>query len=125
MFTEVIRVAGERGYAGETYHNIRAAAAGRIGGLLRGSKGRMFGSQRSLPASVIFHRPVILELNDLNEDDKALAMMFLLTWLREYRELHQSKELGHLTIVEEAHNVLSNVQSVGTRKYPQIPRQRR
>lgn len=113
LLNEVIRVAEARGYAGETYYNIRAAAAGRIGNLLRGSRGRTFGSQRSYPADVIFNRPVILELNDLNEDDKSLVMMFLLTWLREYRELHRGKELQHVTIVEEAHNVLSNVQSVG------------
>lgn len=116
MFAEVIRVAESRGYAGETYQNIRAAAAGRIGGLLRGSKGRMFGSQRSFPADIIFHKPVILEMNDLNEDDKALTMMFILTWLREYRELHKSKELNHVTVVEEAHNVLSNVQSSGNQE---------
>lgn len=113
MFSEVIQVAERRGYAGETYHNIRAAAAGRIGGLLRGSKGRMFGCQRSFPADVLLNRPVILELNDLNEDDKALTMMYLLTWLREYRELHASRQLQHVTVVEEAHNVLSNTQSVG------------
>ncbi len=113
MFNAVIRVATERGYAGETRDNIRAAAAGRIGSLLRGSKGRMFNVQRSLPADLIFQRPVVVELNDLNEDDKALTMMFLLMWLREYRELHPSKELQHVTVVEEAHNVVSNVQSVG------------
>jgi hypothetical protein len=39
-------------------------------------------------------------------------MMFLLTWLREYRELHQGRTLQHVTIVEEAHNVLSDVQAV-------------
>ncbi|HNZ02192.1 MAG TPA: ATP-binding protein [Anaerolineaceae bacterium] len=113
LYTEVIRVAETRGYAGETYHNIRAAASGRIGSLLRGSKGRMFGCQHSFPAELIFNRPVILELNDLNEDDKALTMMYLLTWLREYREIHPANHLQHLTVVEEAHNVLSNTQSVG------------
>jgi hypothetical protein len=113
MLAEVLKVAGRRGYAGETYHNIRAAASGRIGSLLRGSKGRMFGGQRSLPAELIFNRPIILELNDLNEDDKALTMMFLLTWLREYREQHTSPRLQHVTVVEEAHNVVSNVQSSG------------
>ncbi len=113
MLSEVIRVAEERGYAGETYHNIRAAAAGRIGGLLRGSKGAMFGCQHSYPADVLFKRPVILELNDLNEDDKSLTMMYLLSWMREYRELHPSKELQHVTVIEEAHNVLSNAQPVG------------
>lgn len=113
MLSEVIRVAEERGYAGETYHNIRAAAAGRIGSLLRGSKGNMFGCQHSYPAKTLFQRPVILELNDLNEDDKALTMMYLLTWMREFRELHPSKDLQHITVVEEAHNVLSNTHSVG------------
>jgi len=113
MFRAVIRVAEQRGYAGETYHNIRAAAAGRIGSLLRGSRGRMFGAQRSLPAELIFSRPVVLELNDLNEDDKAMTMMFLLMWLREYRELNPANRLQHVTVVEEAHNVVSNVQSVG------------
>jgi hypothetical protein len=113
MFTEVIRVSERRGYAGETFQNIRAAAAGRIGSLLRGSRGRMFGGQRSIPSDLIFNRPVILELNDLNEDDKALTMMFLLMWLREYRELHQNRSLQHVTVIEEAHNVVSNVQSVG------------
>ncbi len=113
LYAAVIHAVESRGYSGEMRDNIRAAAAGRIGGLLRGSKGRIFGSQRSLPAEVIFHRPVILELNDLNEDDKALTMMFLLMWLREYRELHIARQLQHLTVVEEAHNVVSNVQSVG------------
>lgn len=112
MLNSVIRAAESRGYSGEMRDNIRAASAGRIGSLLRGSKGRMLGSQRSLPADIIFNRPVILELNDLNEDDKALTMMFILMWLREYRETHIAPQLQHLTVVEEAHNVVSNVTSV-------------
>ncbi len=114
MLNKVIQIAENRGYAGETYHNIRAAAAGRIANLLRGSRGMMFGGRSSLPAELIFSTPVILELNDLNEDDKALTMMFLLMWLREWRELHPKVDLQHVTVVEEAHNVVSNVQSVGS-----------
>lgn len=113
MLRVVIRSVEGRGYSGELRDNLRAASAGRIGSLLRGSRGRMFGCQRSFPAEVIFNRPVILELNDLNEDDKALTMMFLLMWLREYRETHVAPHLQHLTVVEEAHNVVSNVASVG------------
>lgn len=112
MYTSVVRTAERRGYSGETRDNIRAAAAGRIGNLLRGSKGRMFGAQRSIPASVLLEQPVVLEMNDLNEDDKALTMMFLLMLLREYRELHAARTLKHVTIIEEAHNVVANVQSV-------------
>jgi len=113
MFAKVIQVAESRGYAGETYHNIRAAAAGRIGSLLRGSRGRMFACQRSIPIDLLMTQPVVLELNDLNQQDKALTMMFLLVLLREYRELHRSKHLQHITVIEEAHNVMENVQSVG------------
>ncbi|MCC7359466.1 MAG: DUF87 domain-containing protein [Anaerolineales bacterium] len=60
LYAAVIQAAEGRGYGGEMRDNIRAAAGGRIGSLLRGSRGRMFGGQRSLPADVIFRRPVIL-----------------------------------------------------------------
>lgn len=113
LLRETLLAVDRRGYTGETYFNIKAAAGGRIGSLLRGSRGRMYGAQRSLPAAEIFARPVILELDDLNEDDKALTMMFLLTWLREYRQMNRKRELQHLTVVEEAHNVLSNATPVG------------
>ena len=113
MYAKVMQVAESRGYAGETYHNIRAAAAGRIGSLLGGSRGRMFACQRSVPMDVLMNQPVVLELNDLNQQDKALTMMFLLMLLREYRELHRAKSLQHVTVIEEAHNVMENVRSVG------------
>ena len=113
FYRQAIMVSESRGYAGETYQNIRAAVSGRIGGLLRGSKGRMFGAQRSYPLDILLNRPVILELNDLNADDKALTIMFLLTLLREYREQHKGDGLVHVTVVEEAHNVMGNVKSTG------------
>lgn len=114
MFKTIVRAVEGRGYSGEMRDNLRAATSGRIGSLLRGSRGRMFDCQKSYPAEVLFTRPVIFELNDLNEDDKALTMMFLLMWLREYRELRpDASRLQHLTVVEEAHNVVSNVASVG------------
>jgi hypothetical protein len=113
LFRTAVQVSESRGYAGETYHNIRAAVGGRIGELLRGSNGRMFNTQRSYPLDVLMHRPVILELNDLRADDKALTMMFLLMLVREYRELHSSATLQHLTVIEEAHNVMGNVKATG------------
>jgi hypothetical protein len=113
MFRKAVQVSESRGYAGETHHNIRAAVGGRIGGLLRGSKGRMFGAQRSYPLDVLMQRPVILELNDLNADDKSLTIMFLLMLLREYRELHPAHTLQHVTVVEEAHNVMGNIKPTG------------
>ena len=116
-FVEVVEtVLEERGYDGEVYSNLKAALVGRFKPLLIGGKGRMFDCERSFPdASTLFEMPTILELNDLNLEDKALVVMFVLTLLREYRELagSSSGRLRHVTMVEEAHNVLEDVGSTG------------
>lgn len=113
LYTMIVRVVEERGYKGETRDNIRAAAAGRIGSLLAGSKGRMLGCQRSIPMELLFGGPVVLELDALNDDDKALVMMFLLTFLREYCKVNRPDgRLAHVTLIEEAHRVMENVPSM-------------
>jgi hypothetical protein len=111
------KVLQERGYEGEVLSNLKAALIGRFRPLLMGGKGRMFDTERSHPSpDLLFSVPTILELNDLNVDDKALVVMFLLTLLREYRERNRGPagELLHVTMVEEAHNVLENVASKGS-----------
>jgi len=113
LYTTIIRVTEERGYAGEVRDNIRAAAAGRIGSLLAGSKGYMFNCQRSVPMDVLLGGPVVLELDTLNDNEKALAMMFLLTHLREHCKVNRADgRLAHITLIEEAHRVLEEVASV-------------
>jgi hypothetical protein len=113
-----------RGYKGENEATLMAAIRGRIRPLTRimhNSKGRMLDALETWPPpSRLFSVPVILELNDLNDQDKALTAMFILTLLREYREQqHKSGgtlvagALRHVTVVEEAHNVLENVKSSG------------
>lgn len=113
MYTMIIRVTEERGYAGEVRDNIRAAAAGRIGSLLAGSKGAMFSCQHSIPMEILLGGPVVLELDTLNDNEKALAMMFLLMQLREHCKLNRpDNQLAHITLIEEAHRVLEEVPSV-------------
>jgi hypothetical protein len=98
-----------RGYSGEVLNNLKGFILGRVGALLQGSRGLMFDTQYSVPLDELFNGPAIIELNDLNEADKALVVMFLLVMLREYREKNPIPGgLGHITVVEEAHNVLSN-----------------
>ncbi|HAB19501.1 MAG TPA: DUF87 domain-containing protein [Verrucomicrobiota bacterium] len=113
---KVEEVLTRRGYEGEVASNLRAALVGRFQPLLMGSKGKMFEAQSSTPAPhELFRRPVVLEMNDLILEDKALMVMFVLTLLREYREIDKSLDgsLKHVTMVEEAHNVLEDVGSVG------------
>jgi len=107
-----------RGYRGELNDNIQAAVKGRIGSLLRGSKGRMFNCRRSISPDLLFGQPVVLELDSLNDDAKGLAMMFLLILLREYRQMQARRSgeaagLRHLLLVEEAHRIMENVASAG------------
>ncbi|MGC9398132.1 MAG: helicase HerA domain-containing protein [Anaerolineae bacterium] len=113
MYRTVIRVAEQRGYAGEVHDNIRAAVGGRLGSLLAGSKGLMFNCQRSIPLEMLLQRPTILELDALSDQDKALTMMFLLTQLREYCKVNRpDSRLRHVTLIEEAHRILAETPSL-------------
>ncbi len=79
-------------------------------GPLRGAAAALHAHLRAGTADELFSHPTILEMNDLNENDKALVVLFVLTMLREHRELHGADDrLVHVTVVEEAHNVLANV----------------
>ncbi len=121
LYACVRDVVARRAYSGEVERDLKAAIEGRIKPLtreLRGSKGRMFDTQRCRPSPADLFgpdaRPTILEMNDLGLSDKALVSMFVLTLLREYRERNPSirKDApAHVTVVEEAHNVLENVAS--------------
>lgn len=123
FYNEMDRLVDERGYQGEVLSNVRAAVLGRIKPLTMGSRGLIFQAlstpvgepRRRCLTAELFTRSCLIELNDLNIDDKALLTLFLLSFLREWRELHPGKihELSHLTVVEEAHNILENVRSEG------------
>lgn len=106
---QVIR---DRKYQGDVQSNVLAAITGRLKPLTRRiptSVSRMLDTDESTPFDQIFSGPTVLELNDLNEQEKCLTVMFLLTMLREYRETNATKYLDHVTVVEEAHNVLAEV----------------
>lgn len=88
------------------------------------------GNLQPIPDNIItaLTQPTIIELEDLpDNDDKALIMAFLLTYLFEYRQVMPSiksirSKLGkdfhlaehiHVTIIEEAHRLLSNSNAGG------------
>lgn len=122
FYSRMEKLVPERGYQGEVRQNVQAAVLGRIrpltlgarGKLLEGDSNQRVGSKRpSSSFSQLMLNPSILELDDLNLDDKSLVTMFLLTFLREHRSRNKSGDgsLVHLTAVEEAHNILENVSS--------------
>jgi hypothetical protein len=107
-----------RGYSEKTLQDIHAAATGRIGSLLRGSKGRMLNTRRPIPLDELMARPTVLELEALNDEEKALVMLFLLTLVRERcRATRGSSKLQHVTLVEEAHRVVETKHYDGNEKW--------
>lgn len=117
LYAAIIQASERRGYSEKTLQDIRAAAAGRIGSLLRGSKGRLLNTRRSLPLAELMAGPTVLELESLNDDERALVMLFLLTFLREHCRVNRSSSgLQHVTLIEEAHRVMAATAHVGNRE---------
>lgn len=85
----------------------------RLSNLTVGSKGNMLNCQRSTDFRYIAHHNVILEMEELKSpEDKALFMGFILSRLSAVIKKEHQRNHGfrHLTLVEEAHRLLSKVE---------------
>jgi len=104
------------GYSDKLRDDFNAALLQRLESLRRGSKGRMLDTRKSLSFNMLMTRPVILELDSLNEDEKALMMMFILTFVYEYAKANRrsGSPLLHVLVVEEAHNLIGRGESSGS-----------
>lgn len=113
LYHKALDIAEGKSYRGEVAGNIRGALETRVGSLLRGPKGRCFNTRRSVPSDVLMSQPVVLELDALNDEEKALTMMFILTLVREYAKARRKSgsPLTHVVLVEEAHNVIGRGES--------------
>ena len=103
-------IASNAGYSGDTKNNIKSALLERLNSLRRGSKGRMLDTPHSIPMEDMMNKPLILELDCLNGDEKALLMMFLLNYVYEYCKIRRisGSPLKHMLVVEEAHNLIGS-----------------
>lgn len=74
-----------------------------------GSRGYLFGLEVCHPdPRDLFANPTILEMDSLVGTDKALVSLFLLVFLWEHCRLRRlGAPLQHITVIEEAHNLLS------------------
>lgn len=95
-------------WQGEVKSNIEGSLLERLNTLRRGSKGKMLDTKKSIPMEDLMNRPVILELDSLNGDEKSLLMMFLLNYVYEYCKVKRKSgsPLKHMLLVEEAHNLI-------------------
>ena len=98
----------DSGYSEKLRTDFNASLIQRLDSLRRGSKGRMLDTKHSIPFELLMQRPVVLELDALNGDEKALLMMFILTLVYEYAKANRRSGslLSHVLVIEEAHNLI-------------------
>lgn len=112
LYNKVDELVFGLGYSNETTMEISSALKTRINSMRLGGKGLMLDTRRSIPFGTIMNKPTILELESVGDDEeKAFMMGLILTRMYENygsQGIYEGKELGHITIIEEAHRLLSN-----------------
>lgn len=117
------------GYAEENTMNISAALRTRFNSMKQGWKGEMLDNETmtGLSWAELFGEPCVINLSYVGDDsDKAFIMSLLMQYLYEYRIAESEaadysfndNECRHLTVIEEAHRVMSRCES------PELPQYR-
>ena len=108
-----------RGYEQRVTDSFVAALETRFKYLTRGKRGNILNQLKSTSYDTLFNKNCVINLSKIpNVKDKALIMSMILlaqyeyrmsaySYDKEYRKHAQANELMHLTVIEEAHNVLS------------------
>lgn len=114
-------VVSEKNFGNELKNNYIGSLVSRISNLTTGSKGAMLNCPRSVNFDFILHNNVVLEMDEMKSpEDKSLIMGFVLMRLcaAVRNEHRQNNDFRHITLVEEAHRLLSRPDPVdgGARK---------
>lgn len=113
------KMLSERGYEKKVTDSFVAALETRFKYLTRGKRGKILNDCISTSYEKLFNHNCVINLSKIpNAKDKALIMSMILlsqyeyrtsayAYDENYRKHAQANELMHLTVIEEAHNVLS------------------
>lgn len=112
------KVLEERNYDKKVQNDIAAALDTRFNYLVRGKRGSILNVRKSVDYDRLFNHKTVINLSRMiGTKDKAMIMSFLVVALYEYRNsafsfdaVYRAKanenKLLHLTLIEEAHNLL-------------------
>ena len=104
------RVIQEAPFSSQTRSDYRGALLNRVSSLCNGFEGQIFGRSRGIPERVLFAQNTIIDLSSINsEETRALIMGMLVIKLKNYRKAcagAPNSPLIHVTVLEEAHNLL-------------------
>ena len=113
LYSKIDDIVRDLGYEERVTMDVQAALKTRLDSLRIGGKGLMLDVRKGVPFDLLMKKPTIIELDAIADDDeKALLMGLLLVFLQEHYQSMGLKEdipLRHVTVVEEAHRLLSNV----------------
>ncbi|MEV6131988.1 FtsK/SpoIIIE domain-containing protein [Streptomyces violaceusniger] len=101
------------GYGKEITGDVRGFVDVRIGSLRQGTPGRFFEGGHPLDIADLLAGNAVLELETItNDQDKAFLIGTVLIRIVEHHRVHHNNSTGqlrHVTVVEEAHRLLKNV----------------
>ena len=110
LIKKVPEVVGDQGFDTRLKNDYIGSINARLMGLMMGTKGMMLNTPRSLDFTDLVDRRVVLELEEIrNGDEKSLIMGFILMNLMQAirAKYVDGKKHKHVTLVEEAHRLLS------------------
>lgn len=122
LYAALGEVITQAGFAGPEAANLKGSLLGRIEFLARGplGSGLLGGSESAVDWAELLSRPTVVEMrNFAGPAERSLVFALLLSGLISYREANPvTVGLGHVTVLEEAHRILtggSQVESEGVR----------
>ena len=110
------KVVHDLGYDNQLKGNLQAALRTRLSSLMRGAKGRMLNVRQSVSMEYLLSAPTVIEFSAIGDDDeKAFLLGCILLKLAQHRQTEGLATAGlrHITLIEEAHRLLRNVQETG------------
>lgn len=104
------QVVKEQGFDERLRQDYIGSIKARLQGLLVGTKGQIFNTLRSIDFRELIHRPVVIELEEIrNGAEKSLLIAFIMTNVIQAlkNEHRKNPNFRHLTLIEEAHHLLT------------------
>lgn len=119
LFSDVLEILPEiintSDYSADSKGDYKGALLTRVQSMTVGINGEIFKNSIGVEESLLFDSNVIVDLSELGSDESiALIMGILIMKLNEYRKAQRkencksgfNEELRHITVLEEAHNLL-------------------
>ena len=118
LVIELRNVINSSSYSAEAKGNYTGALVTRVESLTAGVLNQIFCNEYDIPAKTLFDSRTIVDLSRLGSaETKTLIMGVLVMALSEHRQMNTigtNKKIHHLTVIEEAHNLLRNSADSGS-----------